>query len=72
MVTLLRILAILSAFEAVGNMMVTSQIERPGEGVFTWLGRVLGSGFPALQLALVTFVVANLVVSKNIQNKTES
>ena len=66
MVLLLRILAVLAALRGIGAMMVMMGSDHGGVGPFVVIGEVLDAGTPSLTLALVTYVVADLLAAKKL------
>lgn len=67
MVLLLRILAVLAALRGIGAMMVMMGSDHGGAGSFEAIGTVLDAGTPSLTLALVTYVVADLLAAKKLK-----
>ena len=65
MVLLLRILAVLAALRSIGASMVVMGSDHGGAGPLVVIGRILDAATPSLTLALVTYVVADLLAAKN-------
>ena len=71
MVLLLRILAVLAALEGIGASMVMIGSDHGGAGPFVIIGGVLNAGIPSLTVALVTYVVADLLAAKKLKENTK-
>jgi hypothetical protein len=71
MVLLLRILAVLAALEGIGASMAMIGSDHGGAGPFVIIGRVLDAGIPSLTVALVTYVVADLLAAKKLKENTK-
>lgn len=68
MVLMLRILAALTALSGIGAIMVILGGEQNGAGPLVIAGRALNESFPSLTLALVTYVVADLLAAKKLKD----
>lgn len=66
MVLLLRILAVLAALGSIGASMVVMGSDHGGAGPLVVIGRILDAATPSLTLALVTYVVADLLAIKKL------